>query len=137
MYIYIYIHTYIYIYIYIYIYTYIYIHNTSIYLYICIQVQVSVSVYNDLYMDIVRVVNPPFKYQSHKMVKHTQTICRQQPTNCLSVFDHFVVLALKVLVSCFTENIAFTCVFSDCQMSKTCRFGKLFPSIMSPICFLN
>ena len=29
------------------------------------------------------------------MVKHTQTICRQQPTNCLSVFDHFVGLGLK------------------------------------------
>ena len=31
------------------------------------------------------------------MVKHTQTILRQQPTNCLSVFDHFVGLALKGL----------------------------------------
>ena len=31
------------------------------------------------------------------MVKHTQTIRRQQPTNCLSVFDHFVNLALKGL----------------------------------------
>ena len=31
------------------------------------------------------------------MVKHTQTICRQQPPNCLSVFDHFVGLALKGL----------------------------------------
>ena len=31
------------------------------------------------------------------MVKHTQTIRGQQPTNCLSVFDHFVGLALKVL----------------------------------------
>ena len=30
-----------------------------------------------------------------KKVKHTQTICRQQPTNFLSVFDHFVKLALK------------------------------------------
>ena len=39
----------------------------------------------------------PFKRQSHKMVKHTQTIHRQQPTNCLSVFDHFVGLALKGL----------------------------------------
>ena len=29
------------------------------------------------------------------MVKHTQTICRQQPTNCLNVFDHFVKWALK------------------------------------------
>ena len=29
------------------------------------------------------------------MVKHTQTIRRKQPTNCLSVFDHFVGLVLK------------------------------------------
>ena len=32
------------------------------------------------------------------MVKHIQTIRRQQPTNCLSVFDHFVKLALKGLI---------------------------------------
>ena len=31
------------------------------------------------------------------MVKHTQTVHRQQPTNCLSMFDHFVGLALKEL----------------------------------------
>ena len=31
------------------------------------------------------------------MVKHTQTIRRQKPANSLSVFDHFVGLALKVL----------------------------------------
>ena len=31
------------------------------------------------------------------MVKHTQTTCRQQPTNCLSVFGHVVGLALKGL----------------------------------------
>ena len=31
------------------------------------------------------------------MVKHTQTIRRKLPTNCLSVFDHFVGLALKGL----------------------------------------
>ena len=33
------------------------------------------------------------------MVKHTQTIRRQQqePTNCLSVFNHFVGLVLKGL----------------------------------------
>ena len=41
--------------------------------------------------------NLPFKRQPHIMVKHTQTIRRQLPTNCLSVFDHFVGLALKVL----------------------------------------
>ena len=33
------------------------------------------------------------------MVKHNQTIRQQQPANCLSVFDHFVSLALKVLNS--------------------------------------
>ena len=31
------------------------------------------------------------------MVKHTQTIRRFFPTNCLSVFDHFLELALKAL----------------------------------------
>ena len=39
----------------------------------------------------------PFKRQPHKIVKHIQTNFRQQPTNCLSVFDHFMVLALKGL----------------------------------------
>ena len=33
------------------------------------------------------------------MVKHTQTVRRQQSTNCLSVFDHFVGLALKGLTN--------------------------------------
>ena len=31
------------------------------------------------------------------MVKQTQTVCWQQPTICLSGFDHFVGLALKGL----------------------------------------
>ena len=31
------------------------------------------------------------------MVKHTQKIRQQQPTNFLSMFDHFVGLALKGL----------------------------------------
>ena len=33
------------------------------------------------------------------MVKHTQTVCPQKPTNCLSVFHNFVGLALKRLTS--------------------------------------
>ena len=33
------------------------------------------------------------------MVKHTQTICRQQPTNYLSLFEHFVGLVLKELIN--------------------------------------
>ena len=32
----------------------------------------------------------PFKRQLHKMVKHTQTIPWLLPTNCLNVFDYFV-----------------------------------------------
>ena len=38
----------------------------------------------------------PFKHQPHKIVKHTQTIRRQQPANWVC-FDHFVELALKGL----------------------------------------
>ena len=38
------------------------------------------------------------------MVKHTQTIRRQQPTNCLNVFDHFVGLALEGLNNRATQN---------------------------------
>ena len=37
----------------------------------------------------------PLKRQTHKTVKHTQTMRRQQPTNCLSVFDHFAGWRLK------------------------------------------
>ena len=37
----------------------------------------------------------PFNRKPHKMVKHTQTIRWQQETDCLSVFGHFVALALK------------------------------------------
>ena len=32
------------------------------------------------------------------MIKKTQTIRRQQPTNCLKVFNHFVGLPLKGLM---------------------------------------
>ena len=35
--------------------------------------------------------------QSHKLEKHTQTIRRQQSTNCLSVFEHLVGLVFKGL----------------------------------------
>ena len=35
--------------------------------------------------------------QQNGQVKHTQTICCQKLTNYLSVFDHFVGLALKGL----------------------------------------
>ena len=40
-----------------------------------------------------------FKCQPHKMIKHTETIHRQQPTNCLNVFHNFMGSALKDLSS--------------------------------------
>ena len=42
------------------------------------------------------------------MVKYTQTIHRQHPTNCLSVLDHFVGLALKGL-----SNLAMVRIFQN------------------------
>ena len=52
------------------------------------------------YHEILNMKLPqPSKGQPRKMVKPTQTISRQKPTNCLSVFDHFVGLALKTLKS--------------------------------------
>ena len=42
-----------------------------------------------------RLATLSFKRRHHKMVKHTQIIRRQQPNNCLSVFDHYLGLALK------------------------------------------
>ena len=37
------------------------------------------------------------KRQPHKMANHTQPIRRQKLTDCLSLFGHFVGLALKWL----------------------------------------
>ena len=39
------------------------------------------------------------------MDKRTQTIRQQQPMSCLSVFDHFVGLALKRLMSTIKNEI--------------------------------
>ena len=38
------------------------------------------------------------------MVKHTETIRRQFAENCLSLFDHFLGLALKELMQDLREN---------------------------------
>ena len=44
-------------------------------------------------------------HQPHKMVRDTQTICQQKPTNCLSVFDHFLRLVLKGSNSTWEKNV--------------------------------
>ena len=48
------------------------------------------------------------------MVKYTQTIRRQQLMNCLSVFDHFVGLALKRL-----NNLTLTTITNNTLFWKT------------------
>ena len=58
------------------------------------------------------------------MVKHTQAICRQQSTNCLSVFDHFVELALKGLKLFGSIKQIFSSVF-EFLSSKTRLFIRL------------
>ena len=46
-----------------------------------------------------------FKCQPPKMIKHIQTIRRLLPTNCLTVFDHFVGLPLKWLMLILMSNV--------------------------------
>ena len=46
-----------------------------------------------------------------KIVKHTQTIRRQQPTNCLSVFDHFLGLVLEGLICSFFDALKVAVIF--------------------------
>ena len=79
------------------------------------------------------------------MVKHAQTIRKQQPTNCLSVFDHFVGLVLIGLIEYeivkvqlknhFGQNLVFLtvwesipCVFTKAVVRK-CSENKVFLEI--------
>ena len=59
------------------------------------------TVITNYYLNIVesQVFTPinPLSANFTKLVKHTQTIRRLWPTNCLSVFDHFAGLVLKGL----------------------------------------
>ena len=63
---------------------------------------------------IVMLDRSPLSSNPTKMVKHTQTIRRLLPTNSLSVFNHFVGLALKwIALSLF---LRLTC-FCYCYIS--------------------
>ena len=54
------------------------------------------------------------------MIKHTETIRWQQPTNCLSVFEHLVGLAKKI-EKLITEKNCSTCMFVAGH--SFCRIG--------------
>ena len=57
------------------------------------------------------------------MIKHTKKIRRQQPTNCLSVFDLFVGLALKGF------NVLFKIVFFTAKFDLCSVFGHFSCSV--------
>ena len=49
------------------------------------------------------------------MVKHTQTNRRQQPKNCLSVFDNFVGLTHKGLIQIVEKSDTLSICFVYCK----------------------
>ena len=61
------------------------------------------------------------------MVKHSERICRQKPTNCLSVFDHFVGLAHKGLRFVTTDSQGRKIYFKYMDMfTKVIPFGNIW-----------
>ena len=64
------------------------------------------------------MVNQPFKRQPHRTAKHSQTISRLLPANCLSVFDHFVGLALKGLITVHQHFTYMSCFRGKAIWSK-------------------
>ena len=78
-----------------------------------------------MYWHYFSLVYYPIKRQLRKMVRHTQTMRRQQPTNCLSVFDHFVGLALKRLL-CMILLFTCKCFIYDSHGKRTAQKMKFF-----------
>ena len=80
--------------------------------------------------DSLELLSYPFTRQPHKMVKQTQTIRRQQPTNCLSVFDHFVRLVLKGLKAALKKLEAFNFIKKDFIAGVSVSFANLFETVI-------
>ena len=63
------------------------------------------------------------------MVKHTQTIRRKQPTNCLNVFDHFEGLALRglsfMIVTLFGGPIFCCKLLPVLELHSKSTFGQI------------
>ena len=67
------------------------------------------------------------------MFKYTQTIRQQQPTNCWSVFNHFVGLALKGLNICSVFNLPFQIIYHSVT-SNNCN--KVVPPVCTVVVIL-
>ena len=63
------------------------------------------------------------------MVKHTQTIRRQWLTNCLSVFDHFVGLALKDLITIVAHPI----IMNSLTLNEGCESAIYISRILEEL----
>ena len=85
------------------------------------------KIWNLIYIHILELT---LKHQPHKMGKHTQTIPLQPATNCSSVFDHVVGLAIKGLSFPFQANIPFLhppfLIFPVCVKGIMVRNGLMF-----------
>ena len=75
-------------------------------------------------------------YQPYKMVKHTQKIHRQQAANCLSVFDRFVGLTLKILSSAPFSRFWETFLCSTVFCKKMCFFCIQRLTLLSTVSIL-
>ena len=82
----------------------------------------------------ILLIELTLKFQSQKMIKHTQAIRWLLPTNCLRVFDHFVELALKGLKGSFKVFELIHAPFShvSIKISEIWQVGaisKFLPSV--------
>ena len=69
------------------------------------------------------------------MIKHTQTINRQKPTNYLSVFDHFVGLALEGLKFESADMLLQSCYLAT--MGSVSSIGFWSPQKLDTFCCLG
>ena len=77
-----------------------------------------------------------------------ETIRRQKPANCLSVFDQFVILALKGLMKCTMEKLLQICRPTTCNFNikwtpshavfanSEIWLTHFFPKHLSPLAFV-
>ena len=66
------------------------------------------------------------------MVKHTQTIRQQKPTNCLSVFDHFWGLPVKGMEVGYLKSYQIFMMETFCKNSLPKRVLQNLPKKLHP-----
>ena len=68
------------------------------------------------------------------MIKHTQTIRGQKQTNCLSVFDHFVGLALKgLMLVLLSDGVPWSFAETEILRDVTFSLSNVRLVVMRPV----